>query len=108
MRSYISALPSLSTTLQLSYFTFAVLGPLAVAGRVAGLVAATGCALTLPRIFVKTRTNGAAIAIDEYVPIMIPTTIAKAKWLMISPPKMNSASTVKNVNPEAMIVRLNV
>ena len=59
-------------------------------------------------MFVYTSTRGAAIAIDEYVPTMMPTTIANAKWLMISPPNMNNARTVKNVNPDVKIVRLSV
>src|SRR5208282_5013292 len=51
---------------------------------------------------------GAAIAIEEYVPIRIPMTRAKLKPCSTSPPKRNSASTVRKVKPAVKIVLLKV
>jgi hypothetical protein len=51
---------------------------------------------------------GAATAIDEYVPIMMPTTRAKENPLSTSPPKRYNESTVRKVSPEVRIVRLRV
>jgi hypothetical protein len=45
---------------------------------------------------------------EEYVPIIIPTTKVNANPLMTSPPKRYSETTVKNVNPEVRMVRLSV
>ena len=60
------------------------------------------------RKLVYTNTSGAATATDEYVPTMIPITMAKAKLLINSPPNTNNANTVRNVKPEVRIVRLRV
>ena len=46
--------------------------------------------------------------IVEYVPLITPTIIVKAKPRSTSPPKTNSASTANKVVPEVMIVRLRV
>src|SRR5271157_3718896 len=43
---------------------------------------------------------GAAMAIEEYVPIRIPTTSAKEKPFSTWPPKINKDSTVRKVSPE--------
>src|ERR1039458_2380365 len=51
---------------------------------------------------------GAAMAIDEYVPIRIPTTSAKENPRRTWPPKMYSDSTVRKVSPEVRTVRLRV
>jgi hypothetical protein len=51
---------------------------------------------------------GAAIAIDEYVPIRIPTTSANENPLKTGPPYTNSESTVRNVSPDVSTVRLSV
>jgi hypothetical protein len=51
---------------------------------------------------------GAAIAIEEYVPIRIPITRAKEKLCKTSPPNKYRASTVKNVKPAVSTVRLRV
>jgi len=51
---------------------------------------------------------GAAIAIEEYVPIKMPITSAKEKPCNTSPPNRYKASTVKKVKPAVKIVRLKV
>ena len=48
------------------------------------------------------------MAIEEYVPIRIPTTSANEKPCSTSPPNRYSARTVRNVNPAVKIVRLRV
>ena len=51
---------------------------------------------------------GAATAIDEYVPIRIPTTSANENPRNTGPPNIYSDSTVRNVSPEVSTVRLSV
>src|SRR6266404_4353672 len=71
-------------------------------------------AITLPLFALRshhcchTTTMGAAIAIDEYVPIKIPTVRAKENPRKTSPPKKNKHNTVTKVSPEVKIVLLKV
>jgi hypothetical protein len=51
---------------------------------------------------------GAATAIDEYVPIRIPTTRANENPCNTSPPNRYSDITVRNVRPDEITVRLSV
>src|SRR6185437_9347639 len=51
---------------------------------------------------------GAATAMDEYVPIKIPTTRANEKPFNTSPPNKYKQSTVRKVRPEEITVLLNV
>ena len=48
------------------------------------------------------------MAIDEYVPIRIPTTSANENPRSTGPPYTNNESTVRNVRPDVSTVRLNV
>ncbi len=51
---------------------------------------------------------GLAIKIEEYVPIPIPTIMAKAKLWIISPPRKNNANKTKRVVEDVRIVLLSV
>jgi hypothetical protein len=51
---------------------------------------------------------GAAIAIDEYVPIKMPMTSARLNPRSTSPPNKKSASTVRKVRPAVKMVLLRV
>ena len=53
-------------------------------------------------------TIGLATKIDEYEPIIMPTTSANENVCNTVPPNRYNASTVRNVNPEVMIVLLSV
>jgi hypothetical protein len=55
-------------------------------------------------VFVLSSNIGAAIAIDEYVPTIIPKPIAKVNPLSASPPKIYIISTTINVVKEVIIV----
>src|SRR5580692_8643848 len=73
------------------------------------LAAGSTAALPLPARHCCQATNmGAATAMDEYVPIRMPTTNANEKPFNTSPPKINSESTVRKVRPEVSTVRLRV
>ena len=51
---------------------------------------------------------GAAMNIDESVPIHTPRIIANEKLLMLSPPRMNIQSNTINVDSDVFNVRANV
>src|SRR5262252_5490004 len=53
-------------------------------------------------------TIAAAMKTLEYVPVMMPTTIVKAKPWSTSPPKKNNASDVRSAVPDVMTVRPSV
>jgi hypothetical protein len=70
-----------------------------------------GSEATLPRFTRQSwyaTSIGAATAIDEYVPIKIPTTRANENPCNTSPPNKYNDKTVKNVRPDEITVRLSV
>ena len=56
----------------------------------------------------QNNTIGLATKTEEYVPTVIPQTSANEKACSTGPPQMKSATTVRNVRPDVITVRLSV
>ena len=68
----------------------------------------TLAARALARQFSHHNINGLAMYIEEYVPMIMPMNKHQEKLRNTSPPKASIATTVRNVNPEVIIVRESV
>src|SRR5574339_803319 len=77
------------------------LRPLSCAGADGG----SAVAAVRRRLWLRMIAIAEAMNTVEYVPLIIPTIIVNAKPRSASPPKMNRASTDRNVVPAVMIVR---
>ena len=58
--------------------------------------------------FSQTTNSGAALNIEEYVPLIIPTISVAMKWRIVTPPNNNSAESVNSNVREVLIDRSRV
>ena len=56
----------------------------------------------------NTKSKGAAVKVEEYVPAIVPTKRANTNHLIVTPPSKNSAKSIKIIVKELLRERVNV